>query len=213
MPSPNLRFCSPWELLFHTNPDYSFLKVFGCLCFPLLHPYNKHKLEPHSIECVFLGYALNAKGYLCLNLKTLKHVISRHVVFDESIFPFHSSSSSSTQSSLVNPTNTWLSFVLYFHPCTAPSILGPYLTPKSTPGPPLPPICSTHCPNVTASTSPPSLPSPKPSPLPLPASKSYLMQTRGKSGISKHKLLLHTKIINPLDIEPTSYSVASKYPE
>lgn len=39
------------------------------------------------------------------------------------------------------------------------------------------------------------------------------MQTRGKSGISKRKLLLHTKIINPLDIEPTSYSVASKYPE
>ena len=39
------------------------------------------------------------------------------------------------------------------------------------------------------------------------------MQTRGKSGISKRKLLLHTKTLNLLDTEPTSFTIASKYPE
>ena len=46
---------SPWECLFHTQPDYRFLRTFMSLCFPLLRPYNKHKLEPRSLPCVFIG--------------------------------------------------------------------------------------------------------------------------------------------------------------
>uniref|UniRef100_A0A2N9FMC6 Integrase catalytic domain-containing protein n=1 Tax=Fagus sylvatica TaxID=28930 RepID=A0A2N9FMC6_FAGSY len=222
MPTPNLKFTSPWQLLFHTNPDYSFLKTFGCLCFPLLRPYNKHKLEPRSSPCVFLGYALNAKGYLCLNLQTHKLLISRHVAFHENSFPFKSQTSPSSCST---PSNTWLSSVLYFHPCTAPSILGP--------PPSLPPLSgstplSSSLPDVSAQTEPPSpllhttssphISCPVPScsvpsgPI-LPPINSHPMQTRGKSGISKRKLLLHTKTLNPLETEPPSYKVASKYPE
>lgn len=36
LPTPILNHLSPLEKLFHTKPNYSFLKVFGCECFPCL---------------------------------------------------------------------------------------------------------------------------------------------------------------------------------
>jgi transposase InsO family protein len=48
LPTPKLQLKSPWEVLFHSPPDYSSFKTFGCSCFPLLTPYNKHKLEFES---------------------------------------------------------------------------------------------------------------------------------------------------------------------
>ena len=44
---------SPLERFFHTPPNYSLLKVFGCVCWPHLCPYNKQKLSFLSKECVF----------------------------------------------------------------------------------------------------------------------------------------------------------------
>ena len=41
-------------------PDYSKLKVFGCAAYA--HQ-SEGKLEPRSVKCVFLGYALGVKGY------------------------------------------------------------------------------------------------------------------------------------------------------
>ena len=46
LPTPKLSHKSPWETLFHKSPDISHLKTFGCICFPLLRPYNSHKLQP-----------------------------------------------------------------------------------------------------------------------------------------------------------------------
>jgi hypothetical protein len=50
-----------------------------------------HKLAPRSYRCVFLGYSSDHKGYRCLNFTMNRLLISRHVVFDESSFPFASS--------------------------------------------------------------------------------------------------------------------------
>ncbi|KZV44983.1 hypothetical protein F511_32729 [Dorcoceras hygrometricum] len=47
----------PFKLLYKKCPDYSFLKVFGSLCFPCLRPFNHHKLEFRSTPCTFLGYS------------------------------------------------------------------------------------------------------------------------------------------------------------
>jgi hypothetical protein len=37
---------------------------------------------------VFLGYPSNYRGYKCLDMTTNKTIICRHVLFDESVFPY-----------------------------------------------------------------------------------------------------------------------------
>lgn len=43
---------------------------------------------PRSIKCVFVGYSVSDKGYRCLDRATGRVYISRHVVFNEDVFPF-----------------------------------------------------------------------------------------------------------------------------
>ncbi|OMO62605.1 Integrase, catalytic core [Corchorus capsularis] len=88
LPSKVLNMKSPFEKLFHKTPDYSSLRVFGSLCFPYLRDPSKTKLDPKSLPCVFLGYSHQYKGYRCFCPTTNKVYISRHVVFDEDVFPF-----------------------------------------------------------------------------------------------------------------------------
>jgi histone deacetylase 1/2 len=53
LPTRVLNMKTPLEILFHEVPDYTFLKVFGCICSPHLRPYNTRKLEFRSKKCVF----------------------------------------------------------------------------------------------------------------------------------------------------------------
>ncbi|KAH9711302.1 retrovirus-related pol polyprotein from transposon RE1 [Citrus sinensis] len=78
---------SPHEVLHKHKPDYAFLKCFGCSCFPYLRFYNKHKFNYHTTKCLFIGYSPDHKGYKCLSSKGVVYV-ARHVVFNESEFPF-----------------------------------------------------------------------------------------------------------------------------
>ena len=88
LPSPNTQNKSPFQILFHRLPDYTLLKTFGCLCYPYLKPYNKHKLQYRLAKCVFLGYSASHHGYHRLNLQIGHIIISRLVTFDEYISPF-----------------------------------------------------------------------------------------------------------------------------
>lgn len=87
LPTKVLEDSSPHEVLYDTKPDYQRLKTFGCLCFPLLRPYNTHKLDFRSSPCTFLGYGTQQKGYKCLTQEG-KVIMSRHVMFNEDTFPF-----------------------------------------------------------------------------------------------------------------------------
>jgi len=84
-----LRNKSPFECLFHQTFDYVFLRIFRCLCFSLLLPYNAHKLDYRSTSYVFLGYSSSQLGYRCLDLSYNRIYISRHVGFHEHVFPFN----------------------------------------------------------------------------------------------------------------------------
>lgn len=79
---------SSYLKLFHKQPNLFCLRVFGSLYFPCLKPLNKSKLRAHSIVCTFIRYAQTQHGYLCLDMKSKKINISRHVVFSKIEFPF-----------------------------------------------------------------------------------------------------------------------------
>jgi histone deacetylase 1/2 len=88
LPSRAIDSQTPVERLFGDKGDYSFLRIFGCSCWPNLRLYNKHKLEFWSIQCVFLGYSNAHKGYKCLDISTGHRYISYGIVFDKAVFPF-----------------------------------------------------------------------------------------------------------------------------
>lgn len=64
------------------------MRVFGCACYHNLRLYTTNKFDPKSLLCVFLGYTEKQKGYRCLYPPTGRVYISRHVLFDETKFPF-----------------------------------------------------------------------------------------------------------------------------
>uniref|UniRef100_A0A6N2M8Q2 Integrase catalytic domain-containing protein n=1 Tax=Salix viminalis TaxID=40686 RepID=A0A6N2M8Q2_SALVM len=85
LPTPILNNLSPYEILYNRSPDYTFLRVFG----------------------------INHHGYKCLDLSTGRVYVSRHVIFDENLFPYkprHSSELSSNPSSsdAINSTHVSL---------------------------------------------------------------------------------------------------------
>jgi len=88
LPTLKLDQISPYEKLLQCTPDYAFLKIFGCACFPHMVPYNRYKLSFKSVPCVFIGYDDHYKGYRCFDLVSGWIYISRHVVFDEANFPY-----------------------------------------------------------------------------------------------------------------------------
>lgn len=98
------------------------LKVFGCLCWPCIRPYNKNTSSIFAQCRVFLGYGQSHKGYICRVLESDRIYITGNSVFDEVTFPFyrHSSSSHSVYSLPV-----YLSIKKFFFPQTETRIMSP----------------------------------------------------------------------------------------
>ena len=193
LPTPILHHKTPYDILFHTAPDLTYLKSFGCQCFPLLTPYRAHKLHPKTTPCVFLGYPTNSKGYLCLDLVTLRLYISRHVMFNESVFPGLTHTSGTAISSALSQMtpDTWINNLISLNTCShnpqvhpnssfEPSLRSTGPSPASSAPTPTPtPACSTLSPIYTPAdtiilpnspqTSLPNSPNTSPITLPIPA--------------------------------------------
>jgi len=169
LPSPVTNNKSPVELLFQKSPDYNFLKVFGCACWPHLRPYNQHKLAFRSQICVFLGYSLNHKGYRCLHVPSGRVYISRNVIFDETTFPFHHfPTAASSPSSLPQPVSLPPSLSLPLHPHVTSPSYPPNPTSQNTRPSSNSSMSPSHatCPNEPPAP-PTSLPDPCPQPAPI----------------------------------------------
>lgn len=111
------------KLFFITSMFTLVLEVFGCACYPLLRPHSSYKLNPRSKQCIFVGYSLSHKGYKYFDPVFEKTYLSRHVVFNESHFPFQrsppcSSSPISFSSSIVSsfPFSAWFFSIIF--PCS-----------------------------------------------------------------------------------------------
>ncbi|KAG7585301.1 Reverse transcriptase RNA-dependent DNA polymerase [Arabidopsis thaliana x Arabidopsis arenosa] len=86
-PSQVLSNKTPYEVLTGKPPDYTRIRTFGCLCYASTSPKQRHKFQPRSRACVFLGYPSGYKGYKVMDLENNKIYISRHVEFHEDSFP------------------------------------------------------------------------------------------------------------------------------
>ncbi|CAA7042501.1 unnamed protein product [Microthlaspi erraticum] len=71
-----LNMESPFQRLFGVSPNYSKLRIYGCLCFPWLRSYTQHKLEDRSTLCIFIGYSQIQSAYLCLQPVTIQSLPS-----------------------------------------------------------------------------------------------------------------------------------------
>lgn len=78
--TPNLRWYGHYG-------DYSQLRIFGCRAFAHL---KQSKLDARVLRCVMLGYQHGVKDYRlwCMEPNTHKVIISRDVIFYESVMPF-----------------------------------------------------------------------------------------------------------------------------
>ncbi|PKU86287.1 Retrovirus-related Pol polyprotein from transposon TNT 1-94 [Dendrobium catenatum] len=207
LPSSSISNQTPFYRLHDQHPTYTHLRIFGCQCFPWLRPYTPNKLLPRSQECTFIGYSPSHKGYKCLSPLSNKIFISRHVTFNENVFPYKLNP---TQSTNPFPTSNY----------TPPLVL----IPPSLAINPMPPTSSqtnqttvsilqnkqpTHISTETSSVQsiPPLISNP---PAPNPSTRH--IQTRLKSGITKpkHILSLHTSV--SADQTPNSYAQAIKHP-
>jgi hypothetical protein len=203
----------PLERLFAHSPDYSALRSFGCVCYVLLAPRERTKLTAQSIECVFLGYSDEHKGYRCWDPVGRRMSISRDVKFDESrsFYPRPSSLAFSVED---------ISFLLF--PDTPPSVpIDPSLCPiladaPSSPPPPSSPLSPSFSsdPPLTSTLSPFPFHYSRRSHVPDVASSSDEMtpplparQRRPPYRYSPSHYGLS------VSLEPTSYRDAERHPE
>lgn len=160
LPTPLLKWSSPYSLLFQQPPNFSHLRTFGCAYFSHVGSYVTNKLMSHSVECVFLGYSLQHKSYRCLDPSL------QHVIFDETHFPFaHLPSTDHTSSPTVE---------LELCPVT-PSPPPPLVLPEPPSPAESPPPTPTLEELVTSAPAPPPLVEPP----------DHRMVTRHKAGIHR----------------------------
>jgi histone deacetylase 1/2 len=167
LPTASLSFKIPYTVLFHKNPDFHSFKAFGCACFPLLRPYNTHKFDFRSHECIFVGYSNTHKGYKCLSPNG-RIFISKDVLFNEDRFPYSSLFSASNNNSLIN-------YSMPDVPIQTLPIGNHNLQTINTPPIPLPDITNPSSPPHTTTSD---------NILPIKPANTHPMQTRAKSGIS-----------------------------
>ncbi|KAI3788114.1 hypothetical protein L2E82_00783 [Cichorium intybus] len=106
-PTSILSGKSPFEMVYKVEPNFDFLRVFGCLCFATKLN-NSDKFAPRSDKCVLIGFSNLKKGYKLLSLDDKSVFFSRDVRFYESVFPLKLTTSkgdSDLSMSGINHTN------------------------------------------------------------------------------------------------------------
>ncbi|KAJ9519015.1 hypothetical protein QJQ45_026299, partial [Haematococcus lacustris] len=72
---------TPWEAFYNVKPDLSGLRVFGCRVWLHVPDQKRSKLQPKSVEGLFIGYQPGSKAYLVQ--VDGGETCSKDIVFDE----------------------------------------------------------------------------------------------------------------------------------
>lgn len=196
------------------------------LMLPFLRPYNSHKIDFRSLPCIFLGYSSTHKGHLCFHQQSSRVYVSRHVIFNEAIFPYLPPTSNKPSSNIPPPSDITfhlLTQAASLSSTTPPSQPPPSLTPPSssststssiTHTPPLPshPIhpntssYQTSTVSYRANHTQPSTSHYRPAP-----NNTHRMVTRSQTNSLKPRLF-HPSLSDPSTVEPRLFSQAIKIP-
>lgn len=77
---------SRYEIMYNKQPNLSHIRVVECLAFAT-NLRRDNKFAPKARKIVFLGYAINKKGYTLLDIESKVIFVSRDVIFHETEFP------------------------------------------------------------------------------------------------------------------------------
>lgn len=58
-----LKGSTPYEVLFHTKPNISHLRIFGSPAYALIPAHQRDKLDNKCIKYIFVGYSDTSKAY------------------------------------------------------------------------------------------------------------------------------------------------------
>ena len=75
---------TPYEAWSGDRPNIKHLRLFECIAYAHVPKDERKKLDSKSIECIFLGYGAEIKGYQLYHVERGKVLHSRDVIFDES---------------------------------------------------------------------------------------------------------------------------------
>nr|GMC49225.1 retrovirus-related Pol polyprotein from transposon TNT 1-94 [Ipomoea batatas] len=89
LPSKAIKDKTPYEILMGRKPDYSHLRVFGCLTY--VHNRKGDKFDERGKPCIFVGYPNGQKGYRVYNPNDGTFSTTRDLSFIENIFPLKGS--------------------------------------------------------------------------------------------------------------------------
>ena len=156
--------------------------------FPLLRPYNRHKLDFRSSPCVFLGYSSSHLGYHCFDLSSSRMYIARYVKFHENTFSFACSEQTTTLPSSTLQT-------------TLPTLTD---LPTSFPSPSTPSLSPSLAPDHRVISSPSS-------PCPMSNSPSTLLPLYSATDHSPSMVSVSSGIVIPVSAD-SSHIVAPSHP-
>ena len=83
VPHSSVKGKTHFKAYFGHKPDVSNLRVFGSTAWARIPLDKRRDLQPQSIECLFIGYPNESKGFKILDIKTKQIIIERSVKFDE----------------------------------------------------------------------------------------------------------------------------------
>jgi transposase InsO family protein len=82
-PTRALQRMTPYEAWTGAKPSLAGLRVFGCLAYVHIPKANRSKLEYKARPCIFVGYSMQSKAYLCYDRARDTIITSRDVEFAE----------------------------------------------------------------------------------------------------------------------------------